>query len=91
MTDTEAFNALVLRVTLAMRDFTPRQHVELGVIHGMCVEAARKHEPHLIDFLSSVTGLAALSAALSQLPHIVVTSDANGALWAFVRVDATTD
>jgi hypothetical protein len=85
LTETEAFHTLVLRVTTAMRDFTPRQSVELGVIHGMCVEAARQHEPQLVDFLNSVNGLTALSAALSQLPHVVVTADVNSGQWTFVR------
>jgi hypothetical protein len=82
----EEINALVTKVMIAARDFTPRDAVELGVIHGLCVDAARKGAPHLTEFLASVSGLVAITGVLSQLPHIVVANDPNGAVWTFVRV-----
>jgi hypothetical protein len=76
---------LVTKVITAARDFTPRETVELGVIHGLCLDAARKSAPHMIEFLSSVRGLVAITVTLSQLPHIVTTNDPKGATWTFVR------
>lgn len=85
MTKSERFIALVTKVTSAAREFTPRQTVELGVLHGLCLDAARNHDPDLVDFIASVRGLAALSVTLSQLPHLVVANDLKGAEWTFVR------
>ncbi len=76
---------LVTKVTTAARDFTPRQTIELAVIHGFCLDTARRNAPHLIEFLSSVPGLVAITTTLTQLPHIVTTEDPRGAVWSFVR------
>lgn len=78
---------LVTRVVLAARDFTPRQTIELGFIHGLCLDAARKNSPHLTEFLASVKGLVAITAILTQLPHIVTSNDPKGSIWTFVRTN----
>jgi hypothetical protein len=77
---------LVTQVITAARDFTPRRTVKVGVVHGLCIDAARKNAPHLIEFLSSVRGLVAITVVLSQLPHIVTTEDPKGATWSFVHL-----
>ncbi|WJH38372.1 hypothetical protein N7E02_06925 (plasmid) [Aliirhizobium terrae] len=76
---------LVTKVIVAARNFTPRETVELGVVHGLCMDAATKNAPHLIEFLSSVRGLVAITATLLQLPHVVTPNDAGGWTWTFVR------
>lgn len=57
MTAPDELVALVIKITTTARDFTPRRSVELGVLHGLCLDAARKHEPHLVEFVASVPGL----------------------------------
>lgn len=86
MTAPDELVALVTKVTTTARDFTPRRSVELGVLHGLCLDAARKHEPHLVEFVASVPGLIAISGILSQLPHIIASNDPDGAMWSFVRL-----
>jgi hypothetical protein len=76
---------LITRVITAARDFTPRETVELGVTHGLCVDAAGKNAPRLTEFLSSVRGLMTVTATLSQLPHIVAMKDQRDSTWSFVR------
>jgi hypothetical protein len=76
---------LVTEAIIAARDFSPRETIELGVVHGFCVDAARKNAPHLIEFLSSVRGLVAITVTLLQLPHVVTANDPNGSTWTFVR------
>jgi len=76
---------LITQVITAARDFTPRETVELGFVHGLCLDAANAHHPDLIDFLASTRGLAAVALVLSQRPEIVTSSDAKGPVWTFVR------
>ncbi len=76
---------LVTKIITTARDSTSRETVELGVIHGLCVDAARKSAPHMIEFLSSVRGLVAITVTLSQLPHIVTVNDPKDSTWTFVR------
>jgi hypothetical protein len=85
MSTNPEFSAFVLAVVAATRDFTPRDTVELGVLHGFCLDAAKDHAPHMLRFLASVDGLEALASALGQLPHIIVAVDVKGASWQFVR------
>lgn len=84
------FAEFVLAVVTSARDFTPRETVELGIIHGLCVDAATDHAPHLIEFLGTVQGLDALSGALSQMPDILMPADVAGSSWVFVRSDIET-
>jgi hypothetical protein len=76
---------LVTSVISAARDFTPRDTVELGFIHGLCLDAAHTHQPDLLEFLASPRGLAAVSLVMSQRPEIVKSDDPQGAVWTFVR------
>lgn len=76
---------LITRVITAARDFTPRDTVELGFVHGLCLDAAHTHHPELVEFLASPRGLAAVSLVLSQRPEIVKSDDPKGAVWTFVR------
>lgn len=81
------FQVLVHDVVAGLRDLSPRSTVELGVIHGFCVDAARERAPTLVAFLSSVDGLEALSAELSRMPEILSTVGVDGAEWQFVGRD----
>jgi hypothetical protein len=81
------FTEFVLAVVTSARDFTPRETVELGIIHGLCVDAAADHAPYLIEFLGTVQGLDALSGALSQMPDVLMPADIAGSSWFFVRGD----
>lgn len=76
------FVAGVIDSTIAL---TPRANVELGVIHGFCVDAAYERQPHFIEFLAPPSGLAALSSALSQMPQKLQPIDVDAGLWTFVR------
>ena len=81
MTAPVTFIDFVSSVIDDIRDLTPRDTIELGVIHGFCVDAAQARRPHFIEFLSDAGSLAALSAALAQLPHKVTSVDVTGAAW----------
>lgn len=81
------FTQFVVEVVITAREITPRRSVELGTIHGFCTEVAHKRASHLLEFLASVNGLAALSAALSQMPDLVIAKDVSGSMWTFVRPD----
>jgi hypothetical protein len=76
---------LIGDVIVSLRDLSPRPTVELGVIHGFCVDAARQYAPTLVTFLSSVDGLHALSAELSKMPDTVIAVGVDGAEWRFVE------
>lgn len=77
------FQELVDGVVCELRDLSPRSTVELGVIHGFCVDAAKDNAPTLVSFLSSVDGLQALSAELSKMPEILTAVGVDGATWRF--------
>jgi len=79
------FTEFVIAVVTSARDFTPRETVELGIIHGLCVDAAADHAPHLVEFLGTVQGLDALSGVLSQIHDVLVPADVAGSSWIFVR------
>jgi hypothetical protein len=79
------FEQLFTSVVADLRKITPREHVELGVIHGFCLDAAHSKAPNLIAFLSSIEGLDALAALLSRLPHFVQPVGIQGATWQFVE------
>jgi hypothetical protein len=83
MTST-TFQELVDGVVCGLRDLSPRSTVELGIIHGFCVDAAKDNAPTLVSFLSSVDGLQALSAALARMPETVTAVGVDGATWRFV-------
>ena len=76
---------LITQVITAARDFTPRDTVELGFVHGLCLDAANAHHPDLVEFLASTRGLAAVALVLAQRSEIVTSDDPTGAVWAFVR------
>lgn len=76
---------LITQVITAARDFTPRETVELGFVHGLCLDAAHAHHPDLVEFLASTRGLAAMAIVLSQRPEIVTSDDPKRAVWTFVR------
>jgi len=80
----ERFEELVKAVVVNMLEITPRQTVELGVIHGFCIDAAETEAPDLIAFLSSVAGLEAITAQLSRLPQYLTATAVDGATWQFV-------
>lgn len=79
------FEQLVTSVVATLREVTPRDSVELGVIHGFCLDAAEEKAPNLITFLSRVEGLQALSAQLSRLPDFLQPVGVEGATWLFVQ------
>lgn len=78
-----SFDELVKSVVESLRAATPRDTVELGVIHGFCIDAAHKNAS-MVTFLSSVGGLEALSAQLSRLPDQIEAVDIDGSMWQFV-------
>jgi hypothetical protein len=80
----KTFGGLVLEVVVALREVSPRSTVELGVIHGFCVDAAHANAPALVNFLSSVEGLQALSAELSRMSEKITAVGIDGAEWRFV-------
>ncbi|MBW9089718.1 hypothetical protein JNB91_18010 [Rhizobium wenxiniae] len=80
----ERFEELVKAVIVSMREITPRETVELGVIHGFCIDAAETEAPDLITFLSSVAGLEAVTAQLGRLPEYLTAVAVDGATWQFV-------
>lgn len=85
MNHPEKLIALVTQVVSAARDFTPRDTVELGFLHGLCLDAARTHHPDLLDFIASPRGLAAVTVILTQLPDVVTAKEPTSGTWAFVR------
>lgn len=85
MSNPENLIELITRVITAARDFTPRETVELGFVHGLCLDAAHTHNPELVDFIASARGLAAIALVLSQCSEIVTSDDPKGAVWTFVR------
>jgi hypothetical protein len=87
MTAPPTFTDFVKKVVSDARDITPRPTVELGILHGFCLDAAQVRQPQFVDFLTSPGGLAALSAALAQMPDKVVQADIDGATWEFVRAN----
>lgn len=80
----ERFEELVKAVVVNMREITPRDTVELGVIHGFCIDAAASDAPDLITFMSSVAGLEAITAQLARLPEYLTAVAVDGATWQFV-------
>jgi hypothetical protein len=64
---------------------TRRETVELGVIHGFCIDFAEHLAPNMIEPLSSIEGLRALVAALERRPHITIPVDGDIARWGFAR------
>lgn len=76
---------LVTQVITAARDFTPRETVELGFVHGLCLDAANAHHPDLVEILATARGLAAVAVVLSQRPEIVTSDDPIGSVWTLVR------
>ncbi|WP_312407315.1 hypothetical protein [Rhizobium sp.] len=76
---------LITLVITAARDFTPRETIELGFVHGLCLDAANAHHPDLVEFLATARGLSAVAIVLSQSPEIVTSDDPIGAVWTFVR------
>jgi len=89
MTASQSFIEFVEQVVSELRALTPRSTVELGILHGFCLDAAQARQPQLVDFLTSPAGLAALSATLGQMPDKVLQADIEGATWEFVRVKAS--
>jgi hypothetical protein len=89
MTAPASFTDFVQQVVNDARAITPRPTVELGILHSFCLDAAQARRPQLVDFLTSPGGLAALSAALAQLPDLVRQADVDGARWEFVRNEAS--
>jgi len=85
MTHDPQLTEFVAPVVLMARDFLPRDSLELGVLHGFCLDAAKDHAPHMLRFLASVDSLETLASALGQLPRIIVAADCKGASWQFVR------
>ncbi len=79
-----SFEVVVETVVAALRDITPRETVELGVLHGFCVDAAREAYPHLVMFLSSVEGLNAFTAHLYRLTAVIEAVDVTGSTWRFL-------
>lgn len=85
MTAPPSFIEFVEEVVAEVRDITPRSSVELGILHGFCLDAAQQRRPKLVDFLTSPAGLSALSAALGQMSDKVLQADVDGSTREFVR------
>lgn len=82
-----SFEELVQGAVRGLRDLTLRETVELGVLHGFCVDVARENQPDLFLVLSSIDGLAAFSAHLSRMPDVIEPIDCDGSRWRFVEDD----
>ncbi len=91
MTAPPSFIDFVEEVVDSLREITPRSSVELGVLHGFCLDAAQERRKKFVDFLTSPGGLTALSAALGQMPDKVLQTDIEGKTWKFVRERSTGD
>lgn len=85
MTSLEQF---IERLIIGLRDISPRDTVELGVLHGFAVDAAQSNTPKLAAFLSSMGGLEAFCAELHRLPEIIQPVSIGGSEWRFVRPGA---
>lgn len=85
MTNVLSFDQLVGTVLAEARALTPRDTIELGVIHGFCRDFAEKQAPGYIDLLSRVESLQALVPALERHPALVLPATPEKALWNFVR------
>jgi hypothetical protein len=64
---------------------TRRETIELGVIHGFCIDFAERLAPNMIEPLSTVDGLRALVAALERRPHVTMPVGGDLARWGFRR------
>ncbi|TWF42236.1 hypothetical protein [Neorhizobium alkalisoli] len=73
------------RLIIGLRDASPRETVELGVLHGFAVDAAQSDTPKLAAFLSSLDGLEAFCAELHRLPALIQPVGISGSEWRFVR------
>ena len=78
------FEHLVESVIKSLGDATPRKTVELGVLHGFCVDVAREAHPNLFLFLSSPQGLEAFAAHLARMSDVIEPVDVNGGKWRFL-------
>lgn len=76
---------LVTEVSHKARDTSTHEEISLQDMHDLCVTAAAKTDPDLLDALSSVRGMVAITAVLSKLPHIVTPRDARRLNWRFIR------
>lgn len=85
MTNVLSFDQLVGTVLPEARALTPRDTLELGVIHGFCRDFAERQAPGYIDLLSRVESLQALVPALERHPALVLAATPEKALWNFVR------
>lgn len=72
-------------IIVGLREISPRDTVELGVLHGFAVDAAQNQAPKLAIFLSSIEGLQAFCAELHRLPDVIEPVDIDGSEWRFVR------
>lgn len=79
------FDELVKNVVISLREITPREEVELGVVHGFCVDYAQQNAPHLLGFLSHVDGLDALAAELSRMVEILQPAAVSASRWRFLE------
>lgn len=79
------FEELAAKVMVMARGQTPRRAIELGVIHGFCLDVAEDLAPELIRVLATVDGLHQLVGVLETMPDVVKPSSADKASWEFVR------
>lgn len=79
------FDELVGRVILMARDATPRDTVELGAVHGLCLDLAADLAPELVDDLNSVDSLQRLIEVLDSKPNIVLPQLPDKSRWRFIR------
>lgn len=75
----------IKHLIISLREISPRDTVELGVLHGFAVDAAQDQAPKLAIFLSSVDGLQAFCAELHRLPNVIQPLNIDGSEWRFVR------
>jgi len=74
---------LVTQVITAARGFTPRETVELGFVHGLCLDAANAHHPDLVEILATARGLAAVGGVFFPRPGVGTSDEPLGCVWSF--------
>lgn len=71
---------LITQAITAARDFSPRETVDLGLVHGLCFDAA---DAQNLKFFAAARRVAAVARLLSQRPETLRSNDPKHARYGF--------